>query len=85
MIKKIYNEKVEIKTMEILEKKYINIINEVQQNCLNEFLKKIEEKEKENISQDVDEYMETLKNLLMDYENWFKNKKGRAKRKSKKS
>ena len=85
LIKKIYNEKVEIKTMEILEKKYINIINEVQQNCLNEFLKKIEEKEKENISQDVDEYMETLKNLLMDYENWFKNKKGRDKRKSKKS
>ena len=85
LINKIYEEKVEIKTIEILKMKYIDIINEIKKNCLNEFLKKIEEKEQEKLNSNVQEYIVSLEKLFLDYENWFKSKKGRVRRKSQKA
>ena len=84
LINKIYEEKVEIKTIEILKMKYIDIINEIKKNCLNEFLKKIEEKEQEKLNSNVQEYIVSLEKLFLDYENWFKSKKGRVRRKGQK-
>ena len=85
LINKIYEEKVEIKTIEILKMKYIDIINEIKKNCLNEFLKKIEEKEQEKLNSNVQEYIVSLEKLFLDYENWFKSKKGRVRRKGQKA
>ena len=85
LINKIYEEKVEIKTIEILKMKYIDIINEIKKNCLNEFLKKIEEKEQEKLNSNVQEYIISLEKLFFDYENWFKSKKGRVRRKGQKA
>ena len=84
LIDKIYKEKVEIKTIDILEKKYIEIVNEIQENNLKGFLEKIEEKEKEDETENITDYINSLEELFKDYENWFKNKRGRASRKSKK-
>ena len=83
LIDKIYKEKVEIKAIEILNKKYIDIINEIKENNLKEFLEKIEEKEKVDEKENITDYMKSLEELFKDYENWFKNKRGRAARKSK--
>lgn len=83
LIDKIYEEKVEKKTIEILEKKYIDIINDIKKNCLDEFLAKIEEKENRNKNENDGEYFNSLKKLFNNYENWFKDKKGRASKHSK--
>ena len=83
LIDKIYKEKIEIKTIKILEKKYIEIINEIKENNLKEFMEKIEEKEKADEAENNSEYIKSLEELLKNYENWFKNKRGRASRKSK--
>ena len=83
MIDKIYKEKTEIKTIEILEKKYIEIINEIKENNLKEFMEKIEEKEKIDEAENFGIYIKSLEELFKDYENWFKSKRGRASRISK--
>lgn len=83
LIDKIYKEKTEIKTIEILEKKYIEIINEIKENNLKEFMEKIEEKEKIDEAENFGIYIKSLEELFKDYENWFESKRGRASRKSK--
>ena len=83
LIDKIYKEKTEIKTIEILEKKYIEIINEIKENNLKEFMEKIEEKEKIDEAEIFGIYIKSLEELFKDYENWFKSKRGRASRISK--
>lgn len=83
LIDKIYKEKIEIKTIELLEKTYIDIVNEIQKNELNEFFEKIKAKELGNRGKNIDIYINSLIELFKDFENWFKNKKGRSSRKAK--
>ena len=83
LIDKIYKEKVEIKTINILEKKYIEIINEIKENGLKDFLNKIKAKVIFNENEKVDEYINSLEEIFNDYEKWFKSKKGRTTGKNK--
>lgn len=77
LIKKIFNEKEETETIDILNKKYIDIIKEIRENRLNDFLESIKKKEKDDDSTDIDQYMKLFRDLFLGYENWFINKKGR--------
>ena len=77
LIKKIFNEKEETDTIDILNKKYIDIIKEIRENRLNDFLESIKKKEKDDDSTDIEQYMKLFRDLFLSYENWFINKKGR--------
>jgi len=77
LIKKIFNEKEETDTIDILNKKYIDIIKEIRENRLDDFLESIKKKEKNDDSTDIDHYMKLFRDLFLSYENWFINKKGR--------
>ena len=80
LIKKIFNEKEETEAIDILNKKYIDIIKEIRENRLNDFLESIKKKEKDDDSTDIDQYMKLFRDLFLSYENWFINKKGRNKK-----
>jgi hypothetical protein len=81
LIKKIFDEKVEIKTINILNMKYIDILNYIRENDMDNFLETIKEKEKKKQEKNIDLYMEELKNILIVYEKWFDVKCGRNKAK----
>ena len=81
LIKKIFDEKVEIKTINILNMKYIDILNYIRENDMDNFLETIKEKEKKKQEKNIDLYMEELKNILIVYEKWFDAKCGRNKAK----
>ena len=81
LIKKIFDEKVEIKTINILNMKYIDILNYIRENDMDNFLETIKEKEKKKQEKNIDLYMEELKNILIVYEKWFDGKCGRNKTK----
>ena len=77
LIKKIYEENVEKKTLKILKMKFQDVLNLIREKDLENFLEKIKEKEKKNKGKSIDSYMELVNYLLKDYENWFKRKNGR--------
>ena len=77
LIKNILEEKKEKGTIKLLEMKYIEVVNEIQENFLKDFLSTIEIKENSMKNSSVDEYMKNLEKLFMGYEDWFKNKNGR--------
>ena len=77
LINKIYEEKTKVETIKILDKKLIEFIKEIRENELEKFLTIIENKEKRSNSINIKDYMESLKNLLMGYEEWFNSKTGR--------
>lgn len=81
LINKILEEKNEIKTIELLNLTFIQMVNLIQKNYLDEYLETIRKKENDNNNEEenlnLDEYMNTLKNLFLGYEDWFKNKTGR--------
>ena len=81
LIKKIYEEKEEKKAINILNMKYIDILNYIRENDMNNILEKIKEKEKKKQEKNIDLYMEELKNILIVYEKWFDVKCGRNKAK----
>ena len=81
LVEKIFKEKIEEETMALLRMTYIEMVVLIREKYLQEFLATIERKEV--INEDFEEYMNLVKELLFDYENWFENKKGRN-RKSKK-
>jgi hypothetical protein len=81
LIKKIFDEKVEIRTINILNMKYIDILNYIRENDMDNFLETIKEKEKKKQEKNIDLYMEELKNILIVYEKWFDGKCGRNKAK----
>ena len=83
LIEKIYKEKKEIQTIAILEKKYIDIINEIKEKDLRGFLSKIAEKENEEEKEKKEQYINGLEKIFINYENWFKSKRGRASKKKK--
>lgn len=87
LIEKIYEEKKELETISILSKTFQEILNEVrEEKTLDSFLEKIKEKEIKNEKKyknkikddfDIDLYMDKIRKLLLGYEEWFQNKKGR--------
>ena len=81
LIKKIFDEKIEIRTINILNMKYIDILNYIRENDMDNFLETIKEKEKKKQEKNIDLYMEELKNILIVYEKWFDAKCGRNKAK----
>ena len=74
LIKKIYEKKIEKKTINILNMKFIDVLNHIREKDMENFLKKIENK---NRGKSNDSFMEDVKFLLLNYERWFRIKKGR--------
>ena len=62
---------------------YHDIINEVREEELDDFLNYIKNREK-NMNNDNDEYMKSLRELLNNFEKWFNDKKGRNTKKKEK-
>ena len=79
LIQKILQEKKEINTINSLNKQFIDIINEIrkEEQNMNYFINKIKKKENKLKGANKEEYICSLKNLLIGYENWFIDKKGR--------
>ena len=74
LIKKIYEQKIEKKTINFLNMKFIDVLNHIREKDMENFLKKIENK---NRGKSNDSFMEDVKFLLLNYERWFRIKKGR--------
>ena len=90
LIEKIYDENIETETIKILSMSFKDFLNEIRDNCLEEFLKIIKEKEikikKKIITKrdfNVESYIKDIKELFIHYEKWFEDKKGRNKRETK--
>jgi len=90
LIEKIYDENIETETIKILSMSFKDFLNEIRDNCLEEFLEIIKEKEikiqKKIITNGdfkIELYMKDIKELLIHYEKWFEDKKGRNKREKK--
>ena len=81
LVKKIYEEGEEKNTINILNMKYIDVVNNIRKNYLDEFLQKINKKEKKNNGMNDEEYIVLLKDLFNRYEQWFNEKKGRNRKK----
>lgn len=70
-IEKIFEEKKEIETIKILNLTYKDIIDIIREKDLKLFLKEIRKKEKKNENKRVEAYMKSVRNLLLEYEDWF--------------
>ena len=88
LIEKIYKENIETETIKILGMSFQSILNLIKVKYLDPFLAKIKEKEikiemKNNKRKDFDikSYMNDAKNLLLNFEEWFRQKKGRNRKK----
>jgi len=77
LIKKILDENIEKKTIDILNMKFRDVLNHIREKDLENFLEKIKEKEKKNKGKPIDLYMENVAHLLKDFEKWFERKNGR--------
>ena len=80
LIEKIYNENIEKETIKILNMSFQEILNEIRDKYLDYFLSKIKEKEikiENKKDFDIEEYINDAKNLLLGFEDYFRDKKGR--------
>ena len=77
LIKKIFDEKKEKKTIDILNMKFKDILDHIRKKDLDKFLNQIKSKEKKNKGKKIDLLMDNVEHFLFDYENWFKIKKER--------
>ena len=77
LINKILEDQKELETIRLLNLKYIEIINLIKENYLGEFLASIKKKEIENGNPNINEYMDSIREIFLKYEDWFINKKGR--------
>ena len=77
LIKKIFEENIEIKTINILNMKFSDILKHIRENDLQNFLKLIKDKEEKKKEKSFDKYINTVIQYLNEYEDWFKNTKGR--------
>ena len=88
LIEKIYEENIETETIKILDMTFQEILNEIRDKYLDDFLRGIKEKEikiesknkKNNNYQkdfDIEKYLDEIKDLLFIFEEWFKEKNGR--------
>ena len=77
LITKIYDEKIEKETIDILEKKFKDILDYIREKDLDNFLDNFRLKEKKKDAKLIDSYMKEVKKMLIIYEVWFKAKIGR--------
>lgn len=77
LIKKIFEENIEIKTIDILNMKFSDILKHIREKDLQNFLKLIKDKEEKKKEESFDKYIKTVIHYLNEYEDWFKNTKGR--------
>ena len=81
MIKKIYNENTETDVKNLLEKKFRDILNYIREKDLDYFLNKIGDEERGGNKRFNEKYMNAVKNMLFQYEFYFKSKLDRKLRK----
>ena len=81
LIRSILDENIEKKTIDLLDLKLIDMINYIKEHNLDKFLAIIEKKEKKIDGANSEKYMALLKGILIDYKGWFKNKRGRVRKK----
>ena len=86
LVKKILEENKETKTINLLNLKFIDFINDIRYNNdnLENILEKIKNKEeimKQNENMNINEYILKLKEILIKYDVWFLEKTGRNKQK----
>ena len=84
LIKKIYKEKVEKDTINILKKKFKDILDYIRKKDLDNFLKDFRLREMKKDDKLIDSYMIAVENMLFKYEFWFKVKLTRNVGKNKK-
>ena len=80
LIHKIFEEKIETKTINILNMTLKDMLNYIRKNDYNNFLKEIREKEEKNNNNSkefIKKYMSEVSNWLNRYEEWFIYKLGR--------
>ena len=85
LIEKIYSEKNENEVMKILDKSYIETFNSLMENNIDNFCNEILKKDEKNglAKMDINNYFNEIKNLCLNYENWFQNKRGRKEKNNK--
>ena len=81
-IQKILEENEETKTIHYLNKRYIDMIDIIRNNHLEQFLKNIKSKENRSDNININDYMNSIRGLLLNYEDWFNTKKGRNRQKN---
>ena len=77
LIEKIYKDYSQTETKDILEMKYSEVLDYIRSKDMEYFLDKIKGKEKKNKNAFIDYYMKNVKELLINYEDWFNKKLGR--------
>ena len=82
LINKIYEEKIEKDTINILKKTFKEILDHIRQNDLDNFLNKFKKNEIKRDDKFIDKYMKDVKKMLFKFEFWFKAKLGRNSRKN---
>ena len=85
LIEKIYKDYSQTETKDILEMKYSEVLDYIRSKDMEYFLDKIKGKEKKNKNAFIDYYMKNVKELLINYEDWFNKKLGRNVTKKQKS
>ena len=83
LIEKVYSEKKETEVIKILDNTYIQIFNQLMENELEKFCNEIVKKDEKNglPKDDAVDYLNNIKELCINYENWFQAKKGRKEKK----
>ena len=81
LIRSILDENIEKKAIDLLDLKLIDMINYIKEHNLDKFLAIIEKKEKKIDGANSEKYMALLKGILIHYKGWFKNKRGRVRKK----
>ena len=84
IIEETYSGMEEMDVINTLELSYLDLFEKFRNNYLDQVLNHIrDEEEKKNESEkDINEYLEKIKKLCLNYEEWFKNKKGRNRTKN---
>ena len=77
LIKKIYEEKIEIETMNILEKKFKEILDYIRKKDLDNFLTNFRLRVMKKDNKSIDLYMKEVRKMLFKYEFYFQKKIGR--------
>ena len=77
LIRKIFEEKIEIKTINILNMTFIEVLNHIREKDLQKFLQTIKEKEEKKNNKNLDEYMEKVCHYLNAFIKWFDDIDGR--------
>ena len=83
LIKKIYAQKIEKDTINILDKKFKEILDYIREKDLDNFLTEFRNREIKNDDKLIDKYMKAVKKMLIKYEFWFKLKLERKPKKAK--